>query len=115
MLGVFAVAILAVYGVARRRHTSWAPVTVRILAAGGLVLPAWTILVWYRELSRALEWADRLNVRLHAPTATESTTHAFLASSMALLTLGFILMVGGIFLAHRLDGIVAPDEEDRGR
>jgi len=112
LLGVFALAILAIYGIARRRRTVWAPVAVRILAAGGLVLPAWTILVWYRELSRALEWVGRFDIRLHAPVATESVTDAFLVNSMALLTLGFVLMVAGIFLAHRLDAVVAPDEED---
>lgn len=99
LIGLIALAILAIWALARRRGLGWAPTAVRILASAGLVVPGWTILTWYGELSRAREWADRLN----APASTEPIAREFLVNSAAILTLGFALLVVGISVAHLLD------------
>lgn len=105
LIGAIALGILGVWALARRRGFEWAPTVVRILAAAGLVVPGWTILTWYGELSRAREWADRLN----APASTEPISRAFLVNSAAILTLGFALLVVGIYVAHLLDDTTNTD------
>ena len=102
---VIGVAILVLRFWAGRRRIRWAPTVVRLLAVAGLVLPGWTILTWYADLSRAREWADRLNV----PASADSISREFLVNSAVLLTLGFALLVVGIYVAHRLDKITDTD------
>ena len=97
-LGIDALAILAVYAAAARGHRSaqWGGMALRILAVLGLVVPAWTVLSWYRDLQAAREWARDLPVR------TAPIIDAFATNSVALITLGFLVLVAGIYLARRL-------------
>ncbi|HUP19743.1 MAG TPA: hypothetical protein VM778_07290 [Gemmatimonadota bacterium] len=97
-LGVDALAILAVYAVASRSRGSarWGGMTLRLLAVMGLVVPVWTVLGWYRELQEAREWSRDLPVR------TAPVFEAFATNSVALVTLGFLVLIAGIFLARRL-------------
>lgn len=99
-LGIDALAILALYAVASRarRPTRREALALRILAVLGLVVPVWTVLGWYRELDRAREWARDL------PVHTEPILERFLTQSVALVTLGFLLLIAGIHLARRLPG-----------
>ena len=60
------------------------------------MIPGWTILGWYGDLAKAREWARTLSIR-EAPIVDR-----FVASSVTLLSLGFLVLVGGIYLARRL-------------
>lgn len=99
LLGLDALAILVVWFVARRADAApWGGVTLRILAALGLVVPGWTVFGWYRDLSRAREWARDVPIR------TEPIVEGFVVNSVTLISLGFVVLVGGIYLARRLPG-----------
>ncbi len=102
-LGVDALAILAVYAVASRHpgSVSWAPLALRILASLGLIVPVWAVLGWYRELDSAREWARNL------PVHTGPVLETFALNSVALVSLGFLVLVSGIYLARRLPGAAA--------
>ena len=102
-LGVDALAILAVYAAASRHAgtVSWAPLALRILASLGLIVPVWNVLGWYRELDRAREWAREL------PLHTGPVLETFALNSVALVSLGFLVLVSGIYLARRLPGAAA--------
>lgn len=99
MLGGLALLILAVYQLdrhlGREGRAGWAPVVLRVLAALGLIIPGWTIRSWYQELTRAREWSQRL------PIETQPIADQYFVNSAALLTLGFFVLVGGIYLARR--------------
>ncbi|MFN2383463.1 MAG: hypothetical protein ABR559_04270 [Gemmatimonadota bacterium] len=95
MLGGLALLILAVYNLGRDGRAGWAPVVLRVLAVLGLIIPGWTIRLWYQELARAREWSQQL------PIETQPIADRFLVNSTALLTLGFFILVGGIYLARR--------------
>lgn len=97
LLALDAAAILVLWLVARgRTRATWEPVGLRILAVAGLVIPGFTVFDWYRDLAEAREWARDL------PTRSEPIVERFAASSVALLSLGFLVLIAGIYLARRL-------------
>lgn len=101
VLGGIALAILAVYSIAARRvrhggsAQPWAPLALRILAVMALVLPGWAIFDWYRDLQRAREITRAI------PIDTAPVAERFVVNGVALLSLGFLILVAGIYLARR--------------
>jgi hypothetical protein len=91
-----AAAILVVYAIASRRRVKGAGLALRILAIAALVIPARTLYVWYRDLSRAQEVAARMAIE------AEPIVERAAVNGAALLCLGFLVMVGGIWLARRV-------------
>ncbi|MBW3660726.1 MAG: hypothetical protein KY397_03730 [Gemmatimonadetes bacterium] len=105
LLALDALAILAVWVVARAgRAERWGGVVLRVLAALGLVIPGFTVFDWYRDLAEAREWARELPIR------TESIMERFAVSSVALVSLGFLILVAGIYLARRLPESRSPSD-----
>ena len=96
LLGALALAMLVIYALGRGRRSIWPATLLRVLAAAGIVIPGMTILGWYRQISRAHEWSRELPIR------RDAVTEMFLTSSAALLSGGFLLLIGGIYLARRL-------------
>lgn len=97
LLGFVALGILVVWLIGRdaeRARTS--AVVLRVLAVLGLVIPGWIVFGWYRDLSAAREWARDLPIR------TEPILREFVWNSVALISLGFVVLVGGIYLARRV-------------
>ena len=62
----------------------------------GTVIPAWIVVSWYRDLARAREVATRMAI--HAEPVVERAV----VNGAALLCLGFLVMIGGIWLARRV-------------
>jgi hypothetical protein len=94
-LAAVAAGILITYAIASRRRLPGAAVALRVLSIAGLVIPAWTLVAWYRDLSRAREVATRMAIH------TEPIMERVVVNGAALLCLGFLVMVGGIWLARR--------------
>jgi hypothetical protein len=97
-LGLAIVILFAVATLARRRGTatSWAPTLLRVLAVLGLVLPVWAIIGWYHDLSRARELTRGM------PISTQVIAERFVINAAALTSVGFLLLVTGIYLARRV-------------
>ncbi len=95
-LALIAVGMLWVYVVARRKGVRWGPMAMRVLAVLGFLIPCWTVVDWWRSLSQARDWAQDLG--LHS----EAIAQRVMANSAAVLALGFVVLVSGIFLARRL-------------
>ena len=95
-LAAVAATILAVYAVGSRGRFPGAATLLRVLAVIGLVIPAWTLVAWYQELSRAREVATGMAIR------AEPIVERVVVNGAALLCLGFLVLVGGIWLARRL-------------
>lgn len=95
-LAGIAAAILAVYALAARRRFPGAGLVLRVLSVAALVVPAWTLLDWYQDLSRAREIGARMAIEAE-PIVERATVNG-----AALLILGFLVMVCGIWLARRL-------------
>lgn len=95
-LAVVAGAIVIVYGIGSRVRIPGAPMALRVLAVAALVIPAWTLLAWYRDLSAAREAASRVAIQ------AEPIVERAVVNGAALLCLGFFVMVGGIWLARRM-------------
>ena len=91
-----AAAILAVYALGSRARFPAAAIVLRLLAIAALVIPAWTLVAWYQDLSRAREAATRLAIE------AEPVMERAVVNGAALLCLGFFVLVGGIWLARRL-------------
>jgi hypothetical protein len=91
-----AATILVVYTIGSRAHVRGAPIALRLLAVAALVIPAWTLVTWYRDLSRAGEIATRMAIQV------EPIVERAIINGAALLCLGFLVMVGGIWLARRI-------------
>ena len=91
-----AVAILAVYAVATRRRLAGAGHVLRVLSIAALVIPAWTLFDWYQDLSRARDIATRMSIE------AEPIMERAAVNGVALVCLGFLVMVSGIWLARRL-------------
>lgn len=107
LLALDSLAILVVWLVARAgRADRWGAIVIRILAVVGLVIPGFTIFGWYRDLAEAREWARDLPIR------TELVVERFAVNSVGLLTLGFLVLVAGIYLARRLPGTPRPSDGD---
>lgn len=95
-LAGIAAAILLVYAVASRRRLAGAGLVLRVLSIAALVIPAWALFGWYRDLSRAREVAARMAIE------AEPIVERAAVNGAALLCLGFFVMVGGIWLARRV-------------
>ena len=95
-LAAVAAAILGVYALGARARLPGAATLLRLLAVAGLVIPAWTLVAWYQELSQAREVATRMAIR------AEPIVERVVVNGAALLCLGFLVLVGGIWLARRL-------------
>lgn len=100
ILAIVALAILVVHAAAMRLardglQPRWAPLVLRILAVLGIVIPGWAIFGWYRDLQRARELTRSIAIDT-APIAER-----FVVNSVALLSLGFFILVAGIYLARR--------------
>ena len=95
-IAVIAAAIALLYAVASRRALPGAGIALRVLAVAALVVPAWTLVSWYRDLSLAREAATRMAIR------TEAVMGAVAVNAAVLLCLGFLVMIGGIWLARRI-------------
>jgi hypothetical protein len=91
-----AAAILVVYAIAVRRRPAGAALVLRVRSIAALVIPAWTLLAWYRDLSRAREVAARMAIQ------AEPIVERAAVNGAALVCLGFLVMVGGIWLARRI-------------
>lgn len=95
-LAAVAAAILAVYAIGSRGRLPGAATLLRVLAVAGLVIPAWTLVAWYEDLSRARDVATRMAIQ------AEPIVERVILNGAALLCLGFLVLVGGIWLARRL-------------
>jgi hypothetical protein len=95
-LALVAAAILIVYAIGSRARLPGAPIALRLLAVAALVIPAWTLVTWYRDLSQAHEVATRMAIR------ADPIVERVVLNGAALLCLGFLVMVGGIWLARRV-------------
>jgi hypothetical protein len=95
-LAVVAAAILILYAIGSRRRIPGAAVALRVLSVAALVLPAWTLVAWYRDLSLAREAATQMAIR------AEPVMERVAVNGVALLCLGFLVMIGGIWLARRM-------------
>lgn len=97
LLALDALAILVVWLVARAgRADRWGAIALRVLAVLGLIIPGFTVFDWYRDLAEARDWAREL------PIHTEPVIERFAINSVALMTLGFLILIAGIYLARRL-------------
>lgn len=96
MMGGIALAMMAVYALGRGRSSIWPATLVRILAVAGIVVPGMTIIGWYEQLRRASELAQVF------PARTDPVVDMVIVNSAILLSVGFLLLIGGIFLARRL-------------
>lgn len=95
-LAAVAAAMLVVYALGTRARLPGAALALRVLAVAGLVIPAWTLVAWYQELSQAREVATRMAIR------AEPIVERVVVNGAALLCLGFFVLVGGIWLARRV-------------
>ncbi|HET6617158.1 MAG TPA: hypothetical protein VFH69_05055 [Gemmatimonadota bacterium] len=95
-LAAVAAALLVVYAIGSRRHLPGTALALRVLAVAALVIPAWTLVAWYRDLARAREVATRMAIQ------TEPILDRAVVNGAALLCLGFLVMIGGIWLARRV-------------
>jgi len=94
-LAAIAAAILVLYAIGSRRRVPGAAVALRVLSVAALVIPAWTLVAWYRNLSLAREAATRMAIR------AEPVMERVVVNGVALLCLGFLVMICGIWLARR--------------
>lgn len=95
-LAAVAAALLAVYALGSRGRLPGASVALRLLSVAGLVIPAWTLVAWYRNLARAREVASRMAIQ------ADPIVERVVLNGAALLCLGFFVLIGGIWLARRL-------------
>ena len=91
-----AAAILVVYAVGANWRLAGAGHLLRILSIAALVIPAWALFDWYQDLSRARDVAARMSIR------AEPILERAAVNGAALLCLGFLVMIGGIWLARRI-------------
>ncbi|HET6363192.1 MAG TPA: hypothetical protein VFH11_14220 [Gemmatimonadota bacterium] len=89
-------AILVVYAVAARRRFAGAGLVLRLLSIAALVIPAWTLFDWYQDLARARDIAARMSIQ------AEPIVERAAVNGAALVCLGFLVMVCGIWLARRV-------------
>ena len=107
LLALDALGILVVWLLARvGRAAPWDKIVLRVLAALGLIIPGFTVFDWYRDLAEAREWAHDV------PVHTEQVVEQFAVNSVTLLTLGFLVLVAGIYLARRLPKDPHPSDGD---
>jgi hypothetical protein len=97
-MGVIALAMVTVYAVGRGRPAVWPATVLRILGVAGIVVPGMTIIGWYEQLRRTSELAEALPVR------TAPVIDMVIVNSAILLSAGFLLLIGGVYLARQLPG-----------
>ena len=95
-LAAVTAALLVVYAIGSRRRLPGTALALRILSVTALVIPAWALVSWYRDLARAREVATRMAIQ------AEPVVERAVVNGAALLCLGFLVMVGGIWLARRV-------------
>ena len=95
-LAGIAAAIAGVYALAARRRFAGAGLVLRLLSIAALVIPAWTLFDWYQDLSRARDIAARMAIQ------AEPIVERAAVNGAALVCLGFLVMVCGIWLARRV-------------
>ncbi len=95
LAGVAAV-ILVVYAIGAKRRLAGAGLVLRVLSIAALVIPAWALYRWYQDLSKAREVAARMSIQ------AEPIVERAAINGAALVCLGFLVMVGGIWLARRV-------------
>lgn len=95
-LAAVAAALLVVYAIGSRRRLPGTALALRVLAVAALVIPAWALVAWYRDLAHAREVATRMAIQ------TEPIVDRAVVNGAALLCLGFLVMIGGIWLARRI-------------
>lgn len=95
-LVAIAAAILVVYAIGARWRPAGGGLVLRLLSIAALVVPAWTLFRWYQDLSRAREVATRMAIE------ADPIVERAAVNGAALLILGFLVMVGGIWLARRV-------------
>ena len=95
-LAALTAAILIVYAM-RRQAPRAAPSVLRVLALAGLIVPAWNVLRWYRDFAPARAWAVRMQID------TDGIVEQIVVNSVAFLSLGFLVLIGGIYLARRAE------------
>lgn len=98
MMGAIVLAMMAVYALGRGRSSVWPATLMRVLAVAGIVVPGTTIIGWYEQLRRASDLTQAF------PARTEPVVDMVIVNSAVLLSAGFLLLIGGIFLARRLPG-----------
>ena len=102
-MGAIALAMMAVYVLGRGRSSVWPATLLRVLAVAGIVVPGMTIIGWYEQLRRTSELTEALPVR------TAPVIDMVIVNSAVLLSAGFLLLIGGVYLARQL-----PDRPDPG-
>ncbi len=95
-MGTIALAMMVVYVLGRGRASVWPATVLRVLAVAGIVVPGMTIIGWYEQLRRTSELAEGLGVRA-APVVD-----MVIVNSAILLSAGFLLLIGGVYLARQL-------------
>ncbi len=101
-MGGIALAMIAVYAIGRGRSSVWPATVLRVLAVAGIVVPGMTIIGWYEQLQRTSELTERL------PVHTAPVVDMVIVNSAILLSAGFLLLIGGVYLARQLPGRPAP-------
>jgi ABC-type glycerol-3-phosphate transport system permease component len=95
-MGAIAIAMMAVYALGRGRSSVWPATLLRVLAVAGIVVPGMTIIGWYEQLRRTSELTEALPVR------TAPVIDMVIVNSAVLLSAGFLLLIGGVYLARQL-------------
>ena len=96
MMGAIALAMMAVYILGRGRSSVWPATVLRVLAVAGIVVPGMTIIGWYEQLRRTSELTEALPIR------TAPVVDMVIINSAILLSGGFLLLIGGVYLARQL-------------
>lgn len=95
-MGGIALAMMAVYALGRGRPCAWPATLLRVLAVAGIVVPGMTIIGWYEQLRRTSELTAALPIR------TAPVLDMVIVNSAILLSAGFVLLIGGVYLARQL-------------
>lgn len=101
-MGAIALAMMAVYILGRGRSSVWPATVLRVLAVAGIVVPGMTIIGWYEQLRRTSELTEALPIR------TAPVVDMVIINSAILLSGGFLLLIGGVYLARQLPGRSVP-------
>ncbi len=96
MMGGIALAMMAVYALGRGRSSVWPATLLRVLAVAGIVVPGMTIIGWYEQLRRTNQLTEAL------PVHTAPIVDMVIVNSAILLSAGFLLLIGGVYLARQL-------------
>lgn len=95
-MGAIALAMMAVYVLGRGRSSVWPATMLRVLGVAGIVVPGMTIIGWYEQLRRTSELTEALPIR------TAPVVDMVIINGAILLSAGFLLLIGGVYLARQL-------------